>query len=406
MTGARDAPVLLRGSRSSKEKMKNDRSRARLLAGILLSGSPLVSACSSDSPAPPSSGTSGSTSGSSASGGGTSGASGAAGGGSGTAGSGTTSSGTSSGDIGGSGSSGAGGSGSSGSTSASGSSGSGADASSDMDAGPDATTDAGTGSSRSADGGAVDTTKPITVWLAGDSTMQPCSANLCGTTPLCGWGSQFQPYFKSTATVVDSAAGGRSIQTWLYEPNVGATLVNGECPVNPKTPSARWQAMLDPANGMKSGDYLLVEFGINDTSATCVKHVGTALFQSYLGMMAQAAQKVGAHPIFLTSTNAVICGVGSMVPPNRAFGPETKAAGMANGVPVIDLTTLTAAFYTSKGFCPNAGDVATTYTATTPIGLFFCQDHTHFEMAGASQIAGVVAKALRDQNIGLAAYLK
>ncbi|MDP9151385.1 MAG: hypothetical protein M3O36_15795 [Myxococcota bacterium] len=389
--------------------MKNDRSRAPLLAVILLSGSPLASACSSDSAPPPSGGTSGSASGSgvSASSGGASAASGAGGGGSGMASSGATSSGTGSGNLGGSGSSGAAGSGSIGSTSGNGSaSGSGSDASADMDAGPDATTDAGTGSSGNADGGVVDATQPITVWLAGDSTMQPCSANLCGTTPLCGWGSQFQPYFKSTATVVDSAAGGRSIQTWLYEPNVGTTLVNGECPVNPKTPSARWQAMLDPVNGMKRGDYLLVEFGINDTSATCVKHVGTALFQSYLGMMAQAAQKVGAHPIFLTSTNAMICGAGNTVPPNRAFGPETKAAGLANSVPVIDLTTLTAAFYTSKGFCPNAGDVASTYTATTPIGLFFCQDHTHFEMAGAYQIAGVVAKALRDQNIGLSAYLK
>ncbi|MDP9037613.1 MAG: hypothetical protein M3O50_22680 [Myxococcota bacterium] len=391
--------------------MNNNRSRAHSWAVILLAGWPLASACSSDGTSPPSGATSDATTGNGTSGNATSGSasgngtgssaatSGAGGAGSGVAASGATSGGTSSGSLGGSGSSGVGGS--SGSTS-----GSSPDASSEMDASTDATDSAKAGSSGNADGGMVDTTKPITVWLAGDSTMQPCSANACGTTPLCGWGSQFQPYFKSTVTVVDSAAGGRSIQTWLYEPNVGATLVNGECPVNPKTPSARWQAMLDPVNGMKRGDYLLVEFGINDTSATCVKHVGTALFQTYLGMMAQAAQKVGANPIFLTSTNAIICGAGSTVPPNRAFGPETKAAGMANGVPVIDLTTLTAAFYTTKGFCPNAGDVATTYTATTPIGLFFCQDHTHFEMAGASEIAGVVAKALRDQGIGLAAYLK
>jgi len=40
------------------------------------------------------------------------------------------------------------------------------------------------------------------------------------------------------------------------------------------------------------------------------------------------------------------------------------------------------------------------------VGKFFCADHTHFEAAGAAQIAGVVAKALRDQNIPLAAYLK
>ncbi|MDP9002538.1 MAG: GDSL-type esterase/lipase family protein [Myxococcota bacterium] len=246
-------------------------------------------------------------------------------------------------------------------------------------------------------GTALDASNKITVWLAGDSTMQPCS-NPCP----CGWGSQFQPYLNANATVVDNGAGGRSIQTWLYEPNVSLTMVNGECPVNPKTYSARWQAMLDPAKGMKSGDYLFIEFGINDTAATCDRHVGTALFQTYLGMIAQAAKDRGAQPIFLTSTSAIQCN-GNMAIANRAFGPQTIAAGTADGVPVIDLTQLTAAFYTSIALCPNDANYAST---TTTLGKFFCNDHTHFEAAGAAQVAGVVAKALRDQHIGLAAYLK
>jgi lysophospholipase L1-like esterase len=243
----------------------------------------------------------------------------------------------------------------------------------------------------------VDPSKKIKVWMAGDSTMQPCSA----ACP-CGWGSQFQPYFNANATVVNSAAGGRSIQTWLYDPNVTTTMANGECVVNPKTYSARWQAMLDPATGMKPGDYLFIEFGINDGDATCNRHVGTALFETYLGVMAQAAKDRGAQPIFLTSTSYMQC-TGAMVTANRGFGPTTKAAGAADDVPVIDLTVLSAALYTSLGLCPNDGSFTST---TTAVGKFFCNDHTHFEAAGASQVAGVVAKALRDQNIGLAAYLK
>jgi hypothetical protein len=53
---------------------------------------------------------------------------------------------------------------------------------------------------------------------------------------------------------------------------------------------------------------------------------------------------------------------------------------------------------------PSAGCPLSRGTAER--GRFFCDDHTHFEAYGASQVAGVVAKALRDQNIGLAAYLK
>jgi len=118
--------------------------------------------------------------------------------------------------------------------------------------------------------------------------------------------------------------------------------------------------------------------------------------------MAQAAKDLGAQPIFLTSTSAIACS-GSTSSPNRGFGPQTKAAGTANNVPVIDLTVLSAAFYTSLGLCPNSSD----YTSTTSaVGQFFCDDHTHFEAAGAVQIAGVVAKALKDQGIGLASYLK
>jgi lysophospholipase L1-like esterase len=175
----------------------------------------------------------------------------------------------------------------------------------------------------------------------------------------------------------------------------------GECVVDPKTYSTRWQAMLDPNTGMKPGDYLFIEFGINDGDATCNQHVGTALFQNYLGVMAQAALARGAQPVFLTSTSYMQC-TGATVKPDRGFGPQTKAAGVANGVPVIDLTTLSANLYTTLALCPNDGDFTST---TSPVGLFFCDDHTHFEAAGAVKIAGVVAQALRDQGIGLAAYL-
>ncbi|GFJ96158.1 hypothetical protein [Phytohabitans rumicis] len=40
------------------------------------------------------------------------------------------------------------------------------------------------------------------------------------------------------------------------------------------------------------------------------------------------------------------------------------------------------------------------------MGAFFCNDHTHFETAGAREIAGVVAGAIREQGIALRAYLR
>jgi lysophospholipase L1-like esterase len=244
--------------------------------------------------------------------------------------------------------------------------------------------------------GSSDGTTPIKVWMAGDSTMagSGCDGG--------GWGSQFAAVFNKNVTVVNSSVAGRSIQTWLYDPNVGAMGADGECTVNPKTYNPRWTAMTNATTGMKHGDYLFIEFGINDADPTCTagktRHVGSALFETYLTTMAQAARDLGAQPIFLTSMSGLQCS-GSTAQPNRAFGPETKAAGAADGVPVIDATVLSAALYTSLGLCPSSG------VTSGASGAFFCNDTTHFEKAGAAQIAQMVGKALKDQGIGLAAYL-
>ena len=237
---------------------------------------------------------------------------------------------------------------------------------------------------------------PIKIWMAGDSTMQ----NPSGGCPV-GWGSQFGSLFSSDATVVNRAISGRSIQTWLYDPNVTNTKNSaGECVVSPNTYSARWQEMLNTSTGMKAGDYLFIQFGINDGDSACPRHVGPARYQELLTMMARAAQARGARPIFLTPVAAITCSGGTATP-NRGYVNQTFAAGAATNVPVIDLQKLSVALYNSLKFCPNNGD----YT-TGVVGAFFCNDHTHFETAGARQIASVVATALRNQGIALAAYLR
>ncbi|GIM88658.1 cellulose binding domain-containing protein [Paractinoplanes toevensis] len=236
---------------------------------------------------------------------------------------------------------------------------------------------------------------PVKVWMAGDSTMMNA-----GTCPI-GWGSQFAPYFTSSVTVQNSAVGGRSIQTWLYEGNVTSVKNSaGECTLSSTAYSSRWTAMLDAATGFKSGDYLIVQFGINDGDTACPRHVGTTRFKELLGVMASAAKARGVKPIFVTPVAAITCS-GSTAVGNRGFVTETKDAATANGVPVIDLHTRSVALYNSLKLCPNNGD----YT-TGAVGAFFCNDHTHFEAAGAKQIAALIATALREQNIPLAAYLK
>ncbi|MEO6603323.1 MAG: GDSL-type esterase/lipase family protein, partial [Polyangiaceae bacterium] len=245
-------------------------------------------------------------------------------------------------------------------------------------------------------GGPSNGTDKITIWLSGDSTM----AN--GTSPCpVGWGKQFQARFNANAKVVNSAVGGTTIRSWLYDVT-SALGSDGECTLSSPTPQAHWT---DMANGMKKGDYLLIQFGINDsTGPSCPKHVSVDTFKKLLGIMAQAAKDAGAQPVFLTAVSSISCS-GSMAKGTRAgFATATKDAATQYGVPVIDLEQLSVALYTSLDFCPST-DSASTFSANTPIGNFFCDDHTHFEAAGSIQIANLVAKALRDQGFGLASYL-
>jgi lysophospholipase L1-like esterase len=255
----------------------------------------------------------------------------------------------------------------------------------------------GTGGAGTGGGGVGGGTANITLWLAGDSTV----AN--GSTPCpTGWGKSFQSLFNAKVTVVNSAQGGRSVQTWLYD--VGTTKgTDGECVLNSTTYLTAWSNML---TNMETGDYLFIQFGINDGDSSCNRHVGTALFQTYYGMMAQAARDRGAYPIFVTPVSSISCSGSKAVGTRGGYATATEQAGVTYGVPVIDLEQLSVALYTSLGFCPLPGpDNATTF-ASGEIGAFFCEDHTHFEAAGATQIAGLVARALRDQGIGLSAYLK
>jgi len=242
---------------------------------------------------------------------------------------------------------------------------------------------------------------PITVWIAGDSTV----AN--GQTPCPrGWGGVIGSRFDERVSVVNSAVGGRSVHTWLY--NVQTVMdASGECALtrdgngNP-TLQPRWQAMLD---GMQAGDYLFIQFGINDGSPTCDRHVGINAFRTAYAMMADAARARGAQPIFVTPVSMIACTGATPIGSRGAFVPATIEEGARLGVPVIELHERSVELYTELAFCPvEGGDVSA--ATGGPVGEFFCDDHTHFAASGAEEIADLIADGLREGGISLSSYLR
>ena len=255
---------------------------------------------------------------------------------------------------------------------------------------------AGEAGSAGAGGTSQGSKSPLKVWLAGDSTMQQCSA----ACP-CGWGSRFDQLFDADVTVVNRAVGGRSVGTWLYEGAVSSTKdASGECTLTSSNYAARWNEMLDATSGMQAGDYLFIQFGINDSTSDCPRHVGQTKFESYLAIMAKAALDRGAIPVLVTPVSAISCSGSSAVGTRGNFVDSTKKAATEASAPLIDLHRLSVERYTALGLCPNDGNYA-----AGKVGAFFCQDHTHFESAGAEEIARLVAKAISDAKLPLAGYL-
>src|SRR6476661_9155380 len=91
--------------------------------------------------------------------------------------------------------------------------------------------------------------RPITVWLAGDSTMAQKQSD---KRPETGWGEALQPCFDSSEVrIANRAVNGRSTRSFVAE--------------------GRWQAIID---SLKPGDYVFIQFGHND------EKVGTSNYSS------------------------------------------------------------------------------------------------------------------------------
>jgi lysophospholipase L1-like esterase len=198
-------------------------------------------------------------------------------------------------------------------------------------------------------------TKPVMVFIAGDSTVCDQTGNAFG-----GWGQMMPEYFAPPvgfANYANSGAASGSFSSYW-------SLIK-----------ARWTA----------GDWVMIQFGHND------KNDSDATVQANLEKMAGDAIGAGVNPI-IVSPPARVQGfpIGSQTSLHAA---AAKAAAASKNCPYIDLTALSTAWYNTLG--SEAACLA-----------FHQGGATHTNLAGADKLAGLLAKAIKDQSIGLAKYLR
>jgi hypothetical protein len=209
------------------------------------------------------------------------------------------------------------------------------------------------------------TLPPLTIHMAGDSTM----SNYTADTTQEGWGQELGQFFISAVTIDNQAQPGANIQTFY---------------------TGRWKTLI---NNVKAGDYVMAAFGIND-SGTTHGPVTPADFQTQMGVMADevAAKKATFIP---TTSSPLQMWVGGKETNTRLqpYCDATIALGTSKGLLVDDLNALGVAYYNMIG-------------QTAAAALTFNGDKAHFDKQGATEMAQLASQELAKIKSPLAAYLK
>ena len=206
-------------------------------------------------------------------------------------------------------------------------------------------------------------TKPIMVWIAGDSTTcdQPGSG-------FGGWGQMFPEHFMTPIGIANYADSGESSSSFY-----GSSLLWGAI-------KSQWTA----------GDWVFIQFGHND------KGVADSVVQTNLEKYVTDAQAAKVNAILVSPPARV----GSIPVGDQSSLHAVSASGaaQAKGVPFVDLTALSTAFYNGLGM-----------TQTQVLAKYHAMgtDVTHTSIAGAEALADLVAGEIKKQNIaGLVEYLR
>ena len=137
------------------------------------------------------------------------------------------------------------------------------------------------GAAREPSGHQSERASSVKLYLAGDSTVMDYGT----ASAQEGWGQELGQFLIAKVTIVNEAIGGRSIQSFMFD-DAANTM-----------PSSRWTSI---QSNIRPGDFLMVQFGTNDSSGIAGRAVTPSDFQTLLGTMIDAIKGKGATPILVT----------------------------------------------------------------------------------------------------------
>ena len=153
--------------------------------------------------------------------------------------------------------------------------------------------------------------------LVGDSTLAPRKPE----QRIGSWGDSMGDRLKDGWKIVNVALGGRTVKT----------IQNGG-------KNSSWQKAQD---AMQSGDFVIVQFGINDAAKT--KLVDIPEFKEEFAKLAKAIRAKGATPVFCSPVTSGSYGKDGKFVRNksrRKYADATRDVAAAEKVDFIDMTEL------------------------------------------------------------------
>lgn len=225
--------------------------------------------------------------------------------------------------------------------------------------------------------------RPVTIWLAGDSTM---AAKRPEKRPETGWGESLGALFRDgTVRVANHAQNGRSTRTFIAE--------------------GRWQAIVD---SLRAGDYVFIQFGHNDESPLKVdRYTPPDDFRRNLGRFVADARAHGATPVLFTPVSRrSFDSTGAARETHAEYAPLVRQVARDSGVALVDMDRLSIAIL--DGYGPERSralflQLPAGANPNYPQGV---EDNTHFSPAGAALMARLAVEGLRAAGVPLMSLLR
>lgn len=226
--------------------------------------------------------------------------------------------------------------------------------------------------------------KEITIFLAGDSTV--ADKPYRNGNPEKGWGQVFPLYFKAGINIENHAVNGRSTKSFIDE--------------------GRWDSLI---YRVKSGDYVIIEFGHNDAKSEDPKrfaHAETNYSENLRRFIGDVKIRNGIPVLVTPIVRRRFNEDGRFYDTHGTYPDAVRKVAIENGVILMDLHKLSQQLVERLGFEKSKSLYLHVDTSEYPHLEKPVVDDTHLSAYGAFRICDLVVSEIKEKIPALTKYLK